>query len=113
MSISASARSRSVSPNRLGAGVVTTRGDGADAHLQRRAVFDQRGDVLADRSLDRRHRSGGVLVERPIGVHEAMDPREGHQRIARRPRHALVDLGDEEARRTGAAANMTHDRSLL
>ena len=45
-------------------------GNRADAHLQRRAVGDERGDVLADGVLDRVDGRGGVRVERAIGIHE-------------------------------------------
>ena len=44
--------------------------DCADAHLQRRAVLDQRGDVLADGLLHGVDGRDGWLVQRPVGVDE-------------------------------------------
>ena len=42
-------------------------GNAADAHLQRRAILDQRRDLLTDGCLDRGLGSGCVLVQRTFG----------------------------------------------
>ena len=70
--------------------------DAPDAHLKGGAVLDQRGDDLADPRLDRGLGLGLVLVQRPVGGDEGVDPVERNDVVAVRARHLLVDFRDDE-----------------
>ena len=75
------------------------RRDGADAQLERRAVGDELGDVLADPALDVADRAGsacsyGGLVDLDAEV-DVVDVDEA---VAERPRHRPVELGDDRLR---------------
>ena len=69
-------------------------GNGADAHLERRAVLDQRGAVLADGRLDLVGLGEVRLHERRVVLHEKVDLRHGDHRLAERTGHVLVHHGD-------------------
>ena len=72
-------------------------GNGADAHLQRGAVGNEPGDVLANGLVNRRRRRGQMFGQGSIGQDERVQPRQVHQRVAVRARHAPVHFGNHQA----------------
>ena len=74
-------------------------GDPAQADLQRRAVLDDAADVARD-SLDHALLRGRVhvLLHRRRHGHQAMDVAHMERRIAHRPRHVRIDLGNDQLR---------------
>ena len=82
-----------------------------DAHLQRRAVLDQRRDDLADARFHLRLRLGMLFDQGTIRVDEGGDPLERHHRVSVRPRHLLVDFGDDDAGGIGRRLGRIHGGS--
>ena len=69
-------------------------GHRANTQLERRAVGDEIGDVLADLLGDRVGFALGKLLQWPLGLHASADARYMDEAIAKRARHARIDLGD-------------------
>ncbi len=76
-------------------------GNAADTHLQRGAILDQLGDMLADLALDRPRCAHGPRMQRSVRMDERAHPSERHHRVAQGARHLLVDLGDDHRGRVG------------
>ena len=83
----------------------------SDPHLQRRTVFDQPRDDLADARFHLRLRLGVLFDQGTIRVDEGGDPIERHHRVSVRPRHLLVDLGDDDAGGIGRRLGRIHGGS--
>ena len=74
------------------------RRDRADPELERRAVRDELGDVLADPPLDVADRRAGVLVRRDVDLDGEVDVVDVDEAVAERPRHRPVELDDDRLR---------------
>ena len=83
-------------------------GNGADAHLQRGAVRDHRGNVSGDpvRELrDRPHRGLGQFI---IDRHDVGDLGNVDERIPQRARHVRVHFSDHDACRLCGGLGNAH-----
>ena len=69
-------------------------GDGADAHLERRTVLDQRCAVAPDGGLDLVRLGEVGLLQRGVVLHEKVDLRGMDHGVAERTGHVLVHHGD-------------------
>ncbi len=83
-------------------------GDAAVAHLDRVAVLDKPGDVLADTLGDFRVRIGGVLQERFVVVHEKVHIVDVNERVAVHAGHVRVDLCHDHASDLGGGLHDVH-----
>ena len=83
----------------------------ANPQLQRRAVLDEAGDQLADAALDCGFSFGGMLVQRTARPDERVHAIDRHRGGAVRARHAVVDLGDDDARVVDGRTRGVHRRA--
>ena len=73
-------------------------GDGADADLEGGAVLDEGADPAADGARHVVRRRVGDLRQRRVVLHHGIDGIGGDEAVAQGPRHAGIDLGDDQAR---------------
>ena len=88
-------------------------GDLADAHLQRGAVGDQRGDVAADLAADVVERLRRALGQRHVHRHELGDTVDVEEGIAEGARHVGIDLGEDQLGVSTAARTMSTETPRL
>ena len=67
-----------------------------DAHLERRTVGNQGSDLARDPQRFWRALAHGYLRERIVDGHDVIDLGDVDERVAERPWHLRVDLGDHE-----------------
>src|SRR5262249_29799561 len=72
-------------------------GHAAQPDLQRRAIFDDRGDVARDALADLAALWMAILRQGRVNSHQRIDAVEMDEAVALRARHLRVDLGDHVA----------------
>ena len=72
--------------------------DRSDPKLERRAVGDEVGHVLADPTLDVTDGTDRMLVRRDIDLDPEVDVIDMDEALAERPRHCPIELDDDRLR---------------